>query len=225
MRIFIILILVLTLLLAVWIFWSYLSVKNLEEPSYSVLSKHDWYEIRQYESYIVAEVQVSGNQNDALNSGFRYLAWYIFGGNSKQDSIKMTTPVSESETSEKIAMTVPVMEAENEKISMTVPVLETEDSQQTRTVQFTMQSKYTLKTLPKPDSERVVLREVAPKKVAVLRFTWFATESRVNSRKQELTKYLERDEIKILWSLTSAQYNPPLSFPFTRRNEIIAKIQ
>ena len=225
MRMFIILILILALLLAVWIFWSYLTVKNLEEPSYTVLSKHAWYEIRQYESYIVAEVQVSGNQNDALNSGFRYLAWYIFWGNSKQDSIKMTTPVSESTSSEKIAMTVPVMESENEKISMTIPVLETENIEQTRIVQFTMPSKYTLETLPKPDSERVSLREISPKKVAVLKFTWFATEKKVQTKKQELKKYLERDTIEMLWNLTSAQYNPPLSFPFTRRNEIITEIQ
>jgi len=69
----------------------------------------------------------------------------------------MTAPVTESNTSE--------------KISMTTPVLETENSEQTRTVQFTMPSKYTLETLPVPDSERVTLREVPAKKVAALRFT------------------------------------------------------
>ena len=225
MRPLIIFITVLIIVLLMWILWSYLSVRNLEEPKYKVVSKNNWYEIREYESYIVAEVQVSWDQREALNNWFRQLAGYIFGWNSKQDSIKMTTPVSESTSSEKIAMTVPVMESENEKISMTIPVLETEKSEQTRTVQFTMPSKYTLETLPKPDSERVNLREISPKKVAVLSFTWFATENRVSAKKQELKKYLERDNKEIIWNLTSAQYNPPLSFPFTRRNEIIAEIQ
>ena len=211
MRILIISLIILAVVLAIWIIWSYLSVKDLEEPSYTVVSTEDWYEIRQYESYIVAEVEVSGDQRQALNSGFRYLAGYIFWGNSKQDSIKMTAPVTESNTSE--------------KISMTTPVLETENSEQTRTVQFTMPSKYTLETLPVPDSERVTLREVPAKKVAALRFTWFATEQKVAAKKQELQKYLERDDVKISWSLTSAQYNPPLSFPFTRRNEILTEIQ
>jgi hypothetical protein len=38
-------------------------------------------------------------------------------------------------------------------------------------------------------------------------------------------KMLETDGITIIWNLNSAQYNPPLSFPYLRRNEIIAEIE
>ncbi|MDA9128885.1 heme-binding protein [Candidatus Gracilibacteria bacterium] len=225
MRFFSILFILFVILLVVWILGSYFSVKNLEEPTYKILTKKDGYEIRQYDPYIVAEVQVSGNQREALNTGFKYLAGYIFGGNSKQDSIQMTTPVTETNTSEKIDMTVPVMETESEKISMTAPVLETAGSDDRRIVQFTMPSKYTLESLPQPDSEEVKLREIPAKKVAVLSFTGYVTEKKVQAIKRELQNKLFESEITPIGNMTSAQYNPPLSFPFTRRNEILVEVE
>ena len=46
---------------------------------YSVVEKRDGYEIREYRSYIVAEVEVEGDMKTAMNAGFRQLAGYIFG--------------------------------------------------------------------------------------------------------------------------------------------------
>ena len=211
MRILIIVFIITSILITLWIIWSYLAVKNLEEPSYEVLEKTFGYEIRQYDAYIVAEVEVEWDQSQALNSGFRYLAGYIFGGNTQWDAIKMTAPVSETQVSE--------------KISMTVPVADTPSTAGKRIVQFSMPSKYTLETLPIPNSEQVILKEIPEKKIAALRYTGWTNEKRVQAKKQELIKLLEKDTIKIIWEMTSAQYNPPLSFPFTRRNEILVEIK
>ncbi len=210
MRILIIILLVTAILLTIWIITSYLTVKNLEEPKYTVISEESWYEIREYESYIVAEVEVSWDQSVALNSGFRLLAGYIFWGNTKGDSIQMTAPVLETESSE--------------KITMTVPVADTPSTTGKRIVQFSMPSKYTLETLPIPNSDQVTLKEVPGKKIAALRYTGWASEKRVQTKKQKLTKLLEEETINIIWEMTSAQYNPPLSFPLTRRNEILVEI-
>ena len=186
-------------------------MKNLEEPSYEVIEKRSGYEIRQYDPYIVAEVEVEWDQSQALNSGFRYLAGYIFGWNTKGDSIKMTAPVSETQISEKIAMTV--------------PVADTASSWGKRIVQFSMPSKYTLDTLPKPNNEQVKLKEIPGKRLAALRYTWYATEARVEKKKQQLRSLLEKDGKNIKSEMTSAQYNPPLSFPLTRRNEILVEVE
>ena len=198
--------------LAIWIAWSLYAIKSLEEPKYTIISKKTSYELRQYSDYIVAEVEVSWNQNDALNNWFRLLAWYIFGWNKASNSIAMTAPVSETEL-------------ESTQIAMTVPVSETQTSANKRIVQFSMPSKYTLDSLPEPNDSRVQLKEIPWYKAAVLSYTWYATEKRVASKKEKLKKLLKENNIEIIWEMTSAQYNPPFSFPLLRRNEMIVRVK
>lgn len=64
--------------LALWSIGSWLVVRNIEEPSYTVVEKRDGYELRDYAPYIVAEVEVTGSRSESLNQGFRLLADYIF---------------------------------------------------------------------------------------------------------------------------------------------------
>jgi hypothetical protein len=211
MRILIILSIVLAVVLLVWIAWTIYAVSTLEEPKYSVIENSNLYEIRQYEDYIVAQVEVIWNQQQALNQGFRALAGYIFWGNTRQESISMTAPVSDIQSS-------------SEKIAMTVPVSDISDGDK-HIVQFSLPSTYTLETLPKPDNTLVELKEVTWYKAAVLRYTGWATETKVISKKNELSKLLQKAWIETISDMNSAQYNPPFSFPFLRRNEIIVKIK
>lgn len=197
-------------LVGLWILGSYLAVRNLEEPSFTVTEVHDGYEIRQYDSYIVAETAVIGSFDAALQAGFRNIADYIFGNNTTKTSI---------------AMTAPVLEQKSEKIAMTVPVIASDPSAEERTVAFVLPSKYTLETLPVPNNEAVKLREVPAYKAAVSRFTGYATEKRIAAKKEELVTTLTKVGITMLDAPQVAQYNPPLSFPFTRRNEIIVVIE
>ena len=66
----------------------------LEEPKFEVIAEFDDVEIRRYEPYVVAEVDVANDR-----SGFRKLAGYIFGGNDQGEKMAMTAPV-ESRQSE-----------------------------------------------------------------------------------------------------------------------------
>lgn len=50
-----------------WSIGSWLVVRNIEEPSYTVVEKRDGYEIRDYAPYIVAEVEVTGSRDQSLN--------------------------------------------------------------------------------------------------------------------------------------------------------------
>jgi hypothetical protein len=43
--------------------------------------------------------------------------------------------------------------------------------------------------------------------------------------KNKLLEILKKDNKQIVGDIVSAQYNPPLSFPLLRRNEIIIPIQ
>jgi hypothetical protein len=197
--------------LLLWTIGSYLVIRNLEEPTYTVLEKRDGYEIRTYEPYITAQTEVVGNYSESLNKGFGLVANYIFGNNTAKENIVMTVPVLESKSS-------------SEKIAMTVPVLNTSTDEEKRTISFILPSKYTLDSLPSPKNPRVVLVEVPARTVAVLRFSWYATERSVTKKTTLLTTYLERDGIEIHGPTQVAQYNPPLSMPITHRNEIIIPI-
>lgn len=199
------------LLILLWAVGSYLVVRTIEKPKYSVLEQKNGYEVREYESYIVAETVVSGTRQEAISSGFTLIADYIFGNNISKSSIAMTAPVLDTQTSE--------------KISMTTPVLSTESSSTNRTIAFVLPSKYTLETLPIPNNELVTLREVPAHKVAVLKFTWYATTARIEAKKQTLLSLLEKDNVKVIGDVQVAQYNPPLSMPLTLRNEIIIPIE
>ena len=67
---------------------------KIETPKYTVLKKYDEFEIRQYDSMIIAQTILPSSSYDASSSmGFRRVASYIFGGNNKNESISMTAPV------------------------------------------------------------------------------------------------------------------------------------
>lgn len=113
----------------------------------------------------------------ALNDGFRQLAGYIFGGNTSKSSIAMTVPVMDTtKTSESIAMTAPVMD--------------TVTTSGKHIVAFTMPSKYTLETLPKPSNANIRFRIVEKYRKAVRRYSWYATSTRVEAQKKILKERL-----------------------------------
>ncbi len=202
------------LLLVLWAVGSYLAVRTLEEPTYTVLEKKAGYEIRQYDPYIVAETVVDSTAYDQdLRQGFSLVADYIFGNNTKQEKISMTTPVLEQ----------PGMKSQ--KIAMTVPVIEGQSNDTTRTIAFVLPSQYRMDTLPTPNNDRVQLRAVNGRKVAVLRFGWYGTPDRVAKKKEVLLALLEADNVTVRATPQAAFYNPPLSMPLVLRNEILVEVE
>ncbi len=198
-------------LLFIWAVGSYLVIRNIEEPKFTLVESRAGYDIREYEPYIIAETDVTGEFGEATNSGFRVIADYIFGNNTSRSSIAMTAPVLESKSSEKIAMTV--------------PVIDTEKDVNTRTISFVLPSEYTLETLPMPNNPEVTITQVDSRKVAVLSFTWYPTMKRVESKKKELLALIENDGLEVSGETQVARYNPPPSMPLVLRNEIIIPIK
>jgi hypothetical protein len=198
-------------LLFIWALGSYIVIRNLEEPKFTVLESKDGYDIREYEPYIIAEADVIGSYKEASSNGFRIIGDYIFGNNTSRSSIAMTAPVLESKSSEKIAMTV--------------PVIDTKKDEESRTISFVLPSEYTLETLPMPNNPQVTITQVDSRKVAVLTFTWYPTTKRVESKKKELLASLEKNGLEVDGEVQVARYNPPLSMPLVLRNEIIVPIK
>ncbi len=230
-------ILVIAGLLIVWSAVTLYVQHTIDQPQYTVLIPNKNYEIRQYKSYIVAQTQVQGDYRQAASLGFRILADYIFGNNTKQSTVQMTAPVAIKE-SENIQMTAPVTITENtninmtspvtikesESINMTSPVTITKD-QQDYTVSFVMPFDYTLQTLPKPNNTQVEIKTQPARKVAALKFSWYADPKRVEAKKQELRSLLSQDGVSTKGTPEYAGYDAPLSAPWLRRNEIIIEIE
>lgn len=68
--------------------------KDIETPKYQVIKSFGKVEIRKYPNLILAQTKLGSSEyKSSGNNGFRTVANYIFGGNSKQQKIAMTAPV------------------------------------------------------------------------------------------------------------------------------------
>jgi hypothetical protein len=181
------------------------NVQAIEEPSYLVIKQYCTFEVRTYDTYVVAEVVVPGPEQEAGNQGFQLLAAYIFGGNVSQQKMAMTAPVTQVAQSEKIAMTAPLTQTA---------------AQAGFVVQFKMPKAYTLDTLPKPLDERVKLRQVSSATYAVIRFSGLWTEGNYQRHLQQLQQGMSQQELKAAGEPVYARYNAPFVPWFLRRNEL-----
>lgn len=216
MAAYLILIIIIISLAAVWSAGTYLYEKHLERPSYSVLERQRGYEVRMYEPYIVAETEVSGDYERASSSGFGILAEYIFGSNVTEEKMAMTAPVAmeKRQAPRKISMTAPVIMQRTE-----------EKKTESYAMSFMMPSKYTLDTLPEPNNSAIHLRRVPERKVAAIRFSLIAHKDRIEKKSAALKEALRRNGIATISEPEIARYNAPFSNPLLRRNEILIEIQ
>lgn len=203
------LILVLAVLAVVWHVWGMFS-SRVEQMRYTVLQMRQGFELRQYPARIVAQAKVSGPYREALNEGFRIVAGYIFGGNVAHESIAMTAPVVATQKGEQMAMTAPVLATKRGTM---------------HTIAFGMPASYTLDTLPKPSDTRVELVELPPQKIAVLRFSGYATTKRVVYMEEKLKTLVEAQHLKVVGDVSYAGYNAPGTPPWLTRNEVLVPVE
>jgi len=185
---------------------------SIEIPKFNIVQKDGKFEIREYQEYINASVEIESDFNSALNEGFRILADYIFGNNRAKTSIAMTAPVTEQAVkSEKIEMTAPVTSA---KVGKDKRYL----------ISFTMPAKYDLATLPEPVNKTISIHKVAAHKAAVLKFSGYLNEKITAKKTQELEEWLKKSNLQAKDDFIVAQYNPPWIPGLFRKNEIIGNL-
>ena len=186
------------------------SALAIEKAKYTVVEKEDDFEIRQYDSQIVAETFVEGDLEDVGNEGFRRLYAYISGDNKKKQSISMTAPVGQEAGSEKIAMTAPVKQ-------------EKKDNQWRIT--FLMPAEYTLETLPEPNDNRVKLKADPGRLMAAVRYSGTWSEDGYEENRALLEEYIQKRGLTKAGDPVWARYDPPFMPWFLRRNEVLIPIE
>jgi effector-binding domain-containing protein len=183
---------------------------GIEKAKYSVIEKEGKFELRQYQSQIVAETIVEATFDQAGNLAFRRLFNYISGENRKRESIAMTAPVRQKRRSEKIAMTAPVSQQKAEgKYS----------------ISFLMPSKYTMETLPEPLDSNVRLREIPSRKMAAVRYSGFWSQKKYEANKALLRDLIRKKGLRITGEDIFARYDPPFQIWFLRRNEVLFPVE
>lgn len=191
------------------------AMATIEEPAFETLKQDGDFEIRRYAPMIVAETWVEGDLGGASSDGFRVIAGYIFGNNV----------AASGAGSEKVAMTAPVtMEPAPTKIAMTAPVITEPEGNRYR-MHFVMPSQYTMATLPRPKDDRVKVREVPAKTMAVVKFAGFAGEGKVKEKTGELLEWSRAAGFEPAGTPQLARYDPPWTLPFLRRNEVMVPVE
>ena len=193
---------------------------DLETPKYDVVAENQGWEVREYADFAVAgasaarAVDTSGPKMGAPSmpkaGAFQSLAGYIFGSNSANEKMAMTTPVFTAGTGEK------------------------------KELQFVMPSRYWASgdadKVPSPRRESGVtlrLKEgggllAETKTVAVVWFGGYAGADEVARRESELLERVRESE----WQAVDAdakpyllQYNDPFTAPWARRNEVAIPVK
>jgi hypothetical protein len=167
-----------------------------ERPAYEVLEKRDDFEVRGYPPYLVAETDVSGTFQSTGNEAFRRLAGYLFGDNRSREKTEMTAPVTQTRGDEEGAYVFA----------------------------FVMPSKYTRETLPEPLDERVRIREVPARILAVRRFSGTWRGERFVENEQALLAALAQAGLATVGAPIYARYDAPFKPWFLRRNEVMIEL-
>ena len=173
-------------------------VMAIEEPKFKILVDEGELEIRSYDEYLVAETTIEGSFDTASRKGFRRVAGYIFGENKNSTG-------------------------QSEKIQMTAPVTVKPDNEGW-VLHFVMPSNYDMSQLPVPNNDSILLKKIEAHLAAVISFSGFTTDAKIQNKTEELKIWLEKKDFKIAGRQQIARYNDPFTLPWLRRNEIIFKV-
>ena len=177
----------------------------IEEPSYTTVRTLDDIELREYASTKTGSWVSRAEPIYVSTRFFPLLAGYIFGKNKGERTFAMTAPVTQTAAPVKMDMTAPVTQSATAGGFM---------------VQFVLPKGVTVANAPEPLDARVMLRDVAPKRVAVIRYSGFWSESNYNEHLAKLQSGLRAADIAWTGEPIYSRYDGPMTPWFLRRNEI-----
>ena len=167
-----------------------------QRQEFRVLRTFGDFEVREYKPCVIAEVKVSAQYSIAASSAFGSLFRYISKGNK---------------TSEKIAMTAPVIAAQR---------VESSDSQDWY-VSFVMPAGSNREHLPDPNDSNVHLRELPSETCLALSFRGKATEELSAKKIKELRAAAANVNISLAEENRICRFDPPVNPGFLQYNEIV----
>ena len=171
---------------------------GIETPNFKIVKKYKNFELRNYDSIIIATTTLERDYSRSNSIGFQKVASYIFGGNDK-----------------------------NMKIAMTAPVITTFHSSNNKEqeISFVMPKKHNLSTLPSPNRDDVIIKEKELGLVAAISFGGWATEQRAEKFIKKLELLIKKENLIKFNEIIVAQYNAPWTIPPFRKNEILIPIK
>ncbi|WP_371408411.1 heme-binding protein [Micromonospora zamorensis] len=183
-----------------------------EQQPYRVVSRHPGFELRRYPAHLVAEMQIQASFTRAPIEAFRPLAAYLAGANRARHPIGSNTPAtSASDGSEKIAMTVPMVQVEGEWPGAYL-------------LQFVIPATFTAATVPEPVDARVRIREIPAQLAAAMRFSGRWTEQTFSQRATMLGRSVTAAGLQPTGAIRYARFDLPWKPWFLRRNEVVLPV-
>lgn len=179
---------------------------SVEEPAFRLQLREGPFELRAYPAAVVADVAVAGDQDRAAGQGFRILAGYIFGANARREKIAMTAPVTLLPADRGPRLPAALVEAGGAGQWV---------------VRFTMPKAYALDALPPARDARIRIHATPPGRVAAVRFSGVARPRDFETKARELSAWMERRALRAAGPAALAQYDPPWTLWFLRRNEVL----
>lgn len=193
MKVFIVISSIAIVVFIVFQIYSTMATKKSETQQYNVIRAENEFEIRYYPAVIMAKISSSSNSYlDLGYSGFGKLAKYIFGGNS-----------------------------ENKKIAMTSPV-HMDIGDEISTMAFVMPSSLKKEDIPIPDNAEILIQTSESEYVAALQFGGFANNYNINKNKTILEKLLQDRGMSYYGHFRFLGYNPPYQIFDRRNEVIVA---
>jgi effector-binding domain-containing protein len=181
------------------------SMDRAPEPPFTMITTQKNISIRQYPPLAVAQIEVEGNRETAVDTGFRLLADYIFGQNVEGKKMEMIAPVIEQGIPSH-----PSVYAQEHKLDANKWL-----------IQFFMPINQPIESLPKPINEAIKLTTLPAKKLIVIRFSGRGDQSSLLHQLNELDQFIAENDVKVKGEPMLAFYNPPWTIPFFKRNEIM----
>lgn len=177
-----------------------------EQQPYELVRRARGYELRRYPACVVAEVQVTGEFEQAGSLGFRPLVEYIGGRNRTRESVAMTAPVVQSRS---LAMTAPVIQT---------PVIQARGPE--HVIAFVLPQSVTIESAPIPTDARVRVRELPPSLTAVARFSGRWSQAAYLKHVEDLRVWITAEGLIPVSEPRFARFDPPFKPWFLRRNEV-----
>ena len=167
-----------------------------KRQEFQTLKKFAEFEIREYKPCVIAQVETSAAYSEAASSAFGLLFGYISKGNK---------------TSQKIAMTAPVITAQHGD----------ERSADQWFVSFVMPAGSTITDMPLPMNSKVVLHELGSEICVAASFRGKATAALSAKKIAQLRAAAEKQNVALSQESRIARFDPPFKPGFMQYNEIV----